>query len=117
VSERVAIVGSRNYAREDAVRSYVAALPAGTIVISGGARGVDTWAEDAAESCGLIRILVLAAWMTRIGTRDYRAGKARNPIIVELAERVVAFWDGRSPGTAHTIETARKAGKPVEVIW
>lgn len=42
-----------------------------------------------------------------------RAGMVRNAEMVEFAaeqgcEMFVAFWDGDSPGTAHTIELARK---------
>jgi hypothetical protein len=59
----VAIVGSRDYPHEDAVRAYVRSLPPGTEVVSGGrrakhwpgwrGRGVDAWAADEAERCGL----------------------------------------------------------------
>ena len=40
----------------------------------------------------------------------------RNPDIVAAADRVVAFWDGTSRGTADSIEIARKTGKPVAVV-
>ena len=39
------------------------------------------------------------------------AGHARNTIIVEQADRVVAFWDEESPGTRDTIGKARSQGK------
>jgi hypothetical protein len=29
---------------------------------------------------------------------------------------VIAFWDGKSRGTAHTIGEARRRGIPVEVV-
>lgn len=44
------------------------------------------------------------------------AGMVRNKLIVRDAEKVVAFWDGESPGTRSTVEMARKAGKPVEIV-
>lgn len=40
----------------------------------------------------------------------------RNAKIVRAADRLVAFHDGRSGGTAQTIGLARRLGKPVEVI-
>ena len=43
------------------------------------------------------------------------AGFVRNRAIVEAANVVVAFWDGRSRGTAHTIGLAREAGRQVVV--
>lgn len=35
---------------------------------------------------------------------------------VERPDRVLAFWDGRSRGTAHMIARAVEAGTPVEII-
>jgi len=40
----------------------------------------------------------------------------RNYQIVDAAEQVVAFWDGKSRGTAHSLEYARKKGKPVRIV-
>lgn len=110
--ERVAIVGSREYGTPENVRSYVASLPAGTLIVSGGARGVDTIAAEAALSRGLPLRVIPADW-THYGKS---AGYRRNVEIVDACDRVVAFWNGTSPGTRHTIEIARKAGKSVEVI-
>jgi predicted Rossmann fold nucleotide-binding protein DprA/Smf involved in DNA uptake len=46
VGERVAIIGSRDYPDLERVRAYVRRLPTGTVFISGGARGVDSAAEN-----------------------------------------------------------------------
>jgi len=40
----------------------------------------------------------------------------RNIEMVEMADMVLAFWDGYSYGTAHTIAHAVKKGIPVEII-
>lgn len=40
----------------------------------------------------------------------------RNIEMVEACDRVIAFWDGFSYGTAHTIATAVFMCKPVEVV-
>ena len=40
----------------------------------------------------------------------------RNESIVEYADAVLAFWDGRSRGTAYVIEYCKKTGKPCTVI-
>ncbi|MFW6083747.1 MAG: hypothetical protein ACODAA_00865 [Gemmatimonadota bacterium] len=50
------------------------------------------------------------------------AGLERNREMVELAAtaevgRVVAFWDGESSGTRHTIGCAAKAGVRLEIIF
>ena len=108
---KVAIVGSRRYADLGAVRTFVETLPLDAVVISGGARGVDTAAVDAAKARGLAVEVFPADWSQGLG-----AGFARNHTIVQAATEVVAFWDGESRGTAHTIRTAQRNGKPVTVI-
>jgi len=35
--------------------------------------------------------------------------------MVEIADRIIAFWDGKSRGTASVIEYAKEIGKPIEV--
>jgi hypothetical protein len=40
----------------------------------------------------------------------------RNIEMVKLSDEVLAFWDGFSYGTAHTIATAVSLGKPARVI-
>ena len=107
----VAIVGSRDYPHPEHVWSYVATLPADTLVVSGGARGVDAWAAAAATRHGL-QVKVYPADWERYGKS---AGYRRNASIISAADRVVAFWTGTSPGTAHSIRLARQQGKPVEI--
>lgn len=109
---RVAVVGSRGYADLDEVRSYVRSLPEGTTIVSGGARGVDAIAEEAAGQRG---------HAVESYRPDYakHGGKVapimRNKTIAEKCDRMVAFYDGNSRGTAHAIECATKLGKPVEI--
>ncbi len=109
---KVAIVGSRNYPELDKVREYVRSLPNGSTVVSGGAKGVDKTAEDAAKECGLGVISLKPDWK-KYGRG---AGIVRNKQIVETADEVVAFWDGKSRGTMNTVDTAKKLDKPVKVI-
>lgn len=111
-AERIAVVGSRDFRSLELVNKYIAELPPGTTVVSGAARGVDSTAAAAARARGLEVVEFPAQW------RLYgkRAGFKRNALIVEQADRVVAFWNGASRGTAHTIELARRAGKPVEIV-
>jgi len=111
MGERVAIVGSRCYPDEDDVFSYVHELPSDTVVVSGGAEGPDTWAEKAAKRRGMLVVIYRADW----SLFGKAAGFIRNATIVANADRVVAFWDGQSNGTHHTIGLAQKRGLPVEV--
>jgi hypothetical protein len=109
---KVAIVGSREYPNLSKVRAYIQNPPINTVIVSGGARGVDKCAEKVATSIGLKTEIYLADW--------YRYGKAagmkRNQQIVEASDRVVAFWDRESRGTKNSIDTDKKLGKEVTVI-
>lgn len=136
-SPRVAIVGSRDFPDLSRIRRFVQSLAAkhpGATVVSGGARGVDLTAEGYARREGLSvlsfrpteledkRFGILRCWNTEPGELlDQRystygqACYARNILIVEHTEQVVAFWDGKSKGTDHTLTIARTAGRPVHV--
>lgn len=104
----VAIVGGRDYpALEDVQEFVVKYIPDGTTVVSGGAPGVDTVAVLAALECGLDTVVLRPDWK-RFGNS---AGFRRNKDIVKQSDFVIAFWDGTSKGTLHTINLARKAGK------
>lgn len=109
---KVAVVGSRDYQDLDRVRRYIEQLPSDTVIVSGGARGVDSVAEKAARARGLDVIIYHPEW-EKLGKR---AGFIRNKTIVEEADLVVAFWNHKSKGTAHTIDLARSMGKQVIVI-
>ena len=106
---KIAVVGSRGLTRFDCGKINARC---GDIIISGGARGVDS---------------IAASWARRHGFAvvehkpDYRrygksAPHVRNSQIVADADRVVAFWDGKSRGTQSTIRKALKHGKQVDII-
>lgn len=109
---KVAIVGSRKFRNFDMVETYVNQLPKTDTIVSGGAIGVDLSAEMAAKKRGMNTIIYKAEW-----NRNGRgAGFMRNSLIVNECDRLVAFWDGESNGTKHSIDMAIKRGKTVEVI-
>lgn len=108
----VAIVGSREFGDLEQVVTFVNTLPVGTVVVSGGARGVDSIAEAATKRRGLETCIFPADW-THYGKA---AGIRRNVEIVNKADVIVAFWDGRSRGTEYTIELARVKGKVLHVV-
>jgi YspA, cpYpsA-related SLOG family len=115
---KIAIVGSRRkyladpMEVEQQVADHVATLPKDTIIISGAADGVDSYAAWAGAKQGLVVIEYPADW--RAAPRA--AGMIRNAFIIKQADEIHAFWDGESPGTAHMISRARRAGKPCRVF-
>jgi len=115
----VAIVGSRDITDVGAamVWNYVAYLAreglAPDCIISGGARGVDRAAEEAAKTNEIPFIRFDADW-----ERDGKqAGFLRNKAMVKHADHVVAFWDGQSLGTKLTIDLALEHHKDLEVFF
>lgn len=106
---RVAVIGSRNLEVRD-LENY---LPRETsVIVSGGARGVDSSARSFAEGHG-IPLLEFLPEYERYG----RAAPIRRNIkIIESADLVLAFWDGRSRGTAFVIKECRRRGVPCRVF-
>lgn len=111
----IAIIGSRtftDYALLKAEVDKVAADNPISLIVSGGAIGADTLgARYAVEHC--IDKLVFKPDWNRFGKG---AGFIRNKDIVDNAEVVIAFWNGVSKGTKHSIDYATKQGKKVIVI-
>jgi hypothetical protein len=114
---KVAIVGSRRRTDREAVEAAVMALPIGTIVVSGGARGPDTWAEEAARGRGLaVEVHPPALGGVRCYGEAARAYHDRNQKIVDSADRVIAFPSpDRTGGTEDTIRRALRAGKLIQI--
>lgn len=112
----IAIVGSREFDNYDNLRQVMYLLYPSpemiTSIVSGGARGADKLAERFAAEHGLPVQVFKADW----DTWDVRAGYMRNITIVNTADEVVAFWNGKSKGTRHTIDLAEKNHKLREVV-
>ena len=110
----IGIVGSRIFPTDDLVLvdRLVDVLPPGTTVVSGGAAGVDRRAVSRAQVRGLQTEVILPQW-DKFGRI---AGPIRNKEIVSKSDIVIAFWDGRSRGTLHTIKRAEQVGKLVLVV-
>ena len=82
------------------------------VVISGCARGADSLGELYAKTKGYAVERHPADW----DKNGRSAGYIRNEQMAEVADALVAFWDGKSRGTAHMIETMNRLHKPVRVV-
>lgn len=106
---KLAIVGSREIIALD-LAPYI---PKDCeLIVSGGARGVDTLAEQYAIRHG-IKTLIIRPEYEKYGRS---APIRRNDTIVDSADMVLAFWDGKSRGTMYTIDYAKQHDKPVKVV-
>ena len=105
---KVAVVGSRSLVVLD-LGSY---LPEGvTELVSGGAQGIDRCARDYA----LFNGLKLTEFLPDYESYGRSAPLKRNLQIVDYADEVIAFWDGKSHGTRHVIENCHRLQKKVTV--
>ena len=116
-SYSIAIVGSRDYKNKSEAFSVLARLISGfnsnqkISFVSGGAKGADTFARDFAEEHGVEIKEILPDW-DKYGKS---AGFIRNKEIWENADFGLAFWDGESRGTKHSLEIAKKTHKSIIV--
>jgi hypothetical protein len=116
---KIAVIGSREFkdikllfSVLDDLKVKLPELKKIDAIVSGGAVGADKLAEEYAKTNG---------YQTEIYLPDYpRYGRSaplkRNIQIIEAADVVVAFWNGKSPGTRHSINEALKRKKMVLTI-
>lgn len=109
---KLAVVGSRTFADQnkcweilDHIRghfgyNYVE-------IVSGDARGADTFGEAYADYHKIPKKIFPPEWK-KYGPR---AGYLRNIDIVQNCDVCVAFWDGESGGTRHDLELCKQYGK------
>ena len=105
---RAAVIGSRGLV-VDRLEDY---LPMDTAeIISGGAIGVDACAREYALRHGL----KLTEYLPEYSRYGRGAPLKRNITIIENADIVLAFWDGKSKGTKYVIDSCKKRNIPIEV--
>ena len=111
---RVIIAGGRSFNHYGLLNercSFFIGSRAATI-ISGTAQGADKFGELFASEHGHGLERHPAEW-ERYGKR---AGYVRNEAMAKVADCLIAFWDGKSRGTKHMINLAKKHGLKVRVV-
>lgn len=81
-------------------------------IVSGGANGADTMAHWFAEENGFKLMEFLPEW----GVHGKQAAYVRNVKIVEASNEVIAFWDGKSRGTAMSLYLCARFHVPKTII-
>lgn len=85
-------------------------------IVSGGARGADslgiTYVERNASE--YIDLCIMNADWVKHGKS---AGYIRNQQMADIATHCIVFWDGKSKGTKHMIDTATKLNIPIHTIY
>ena len=112
---KLAIVGSRSITDKqfvfDTLDYYTKNVQEEIIVISGGAKGIDSLGALWAESRGYSTEIYLPDW----DLHGKKAGFLRNSQIVEAATHLIAITTG-SNGTADSIKKAQQRGIPTRIV-
>ena len=82
-----------------------------TEIVSGGAKGIDTFARKYAIENNLI----LTEFIPDYSLYGRIATLKRNIEIIDYAYEIIAFWDEKSRGTAFVIEDCKKRDKKLTV--
>lgn len=113
---KVVVVGSRGFENKDLLfhildnmKKYCADFDQFDLIISGGAKGADLLAEQYAQERGIKTKIFLPDYIKHLQGAPIR----RNALMVQTADLVVAFWDGKSKGTGNTIKVALKHNKTI----
>jgi len=115
---RVLVTGSRGWTSETKIRAALREVGQrgnfiSRTVIVGGAAGADFLAAKAAHELGWTVETHFADWKRN----GKAAGAMRNKDMVDSgADFCLAFWDGKSRGTADCFGKAVRAGIPVSII-
>ncbi len=105
---KTAIIGSRNLKAQN-LEDF---LPKDVDeIVSGGALGVDNCAAEYAAAHGI----ALKEFLPEYSRYGRCAPLKRNIQIVNYADFVIAFWDGKSKGTKFVIDTCKKSRIPIKV--
>lgn len=106
---KIAIIGSRSVVVEN-IGEYLS--KGVTEIVSGGAKGVDTCAKNYA----IQNNINLKEFLPEYNKYGKAAPLKRNLQIVEYADEIIAFWDGKSRGTKYVIDACERLGKKVSVF-
>ena len=122
---KILITGSRSIKDEKLIGEILKfwldtsdiSLNSETLLIHGGAIGVDTIAGDWFKT-RFVKTRICQPDYARYGR--YQAPKVRNVKMVRMldkdTDRVLAIWDGQSSGTFHCMGQSRLAGIPTDLV-
>lgn len=128
---KIAVIGSREFTDYDTLKKILDAdidICSTNFIISGGAPGADSLAARYAREHKIPLIVYEAEWnnlthpdalikVNNYGKQyDARAGLRRNSIIIEEADKIIAFHDGTSRGTLDSIQKAKELKKKIKIV-
>lgn len=112
---KVIIAGGRYFDNYDLLcqkADYYLSRQSEIEIVSGAAKGADKLGERYAEERQYMIKRFPADW----GSFGKKAGYLRNTEMAEYADALIAFWDGKSKGTKHMINIAKKQNLLIRII-
>lgn len=110
---KLIVAGSRDFQDKDMLWAALDDYKGITQIVSGMSRGADYLGFQYATQHGIPVEKYIPDW-ENIGRS---AGHVRNRQMGDYADELIAFWDGKSPGTKGMIDYMKKLGKPVKVVY
>ncbi len=106
---KVAVVGSRGLKLNN-LEEY---LPEGTDeIVSGGARGIDA----SAKKWAIEHSIPITEFLPDYQKYKKGAPLKRNLQIIDYADIVLTFWDGKSKGTKFVIDKCKEKGVEIQIF-
>lgn len=108
---KLAVIGSRGIELDvEEIGKYIPSEI--DVIISGGAKGIDTSAALYADKMG-IKLIEIKPDYKKYGRA---APLIRNREIIKNADKIHILWDGKSKGSKFVIEECKKTGEDYEVF-
>ena len=106
---KLLVVGSRSITSFD-LSQYIQSDV--DTIIRGGADGIDSLAENYADLHRISKYILRPQY----NIYGRAAPLKRNEQMVDMADAVLAIWDGDSKGVQYTLRYIKKVGKPLTLI-
>ncbi len=117
---KLIVAGGRDFTDSDAMNRYIGSIVMhATIagrqvsIVSGMAHGADALGAAFARDQDIALYEFPADW----NQYGKGAGFIRNREMAQFADGLLAFWDGKSRGTKHMIETMQDMGKLTHIVY
>lgn len=107
---KIAVIGSRTFSDYDFLKDTLRCIHI-TEIVSGGDLGADKLAERYAQEKNIHLSIIPHT------EHPETTGASRTYSIISLAQLVIAFWDGKSPGTADLLKYAQQKGKKIVIKY
>ena len=105
---KVAIIGSRSLTINNLVEYLSEGIEE---IVSGGAKGIDLCAKNYAME----NEIKFTEFPPEYNKYRRNAPLMRNLKIIEYADLIIAFWDGKSHGTKFVIDNCKKQNKNINI--